>query len=114
MTRRAVQRRVPWRNQRAVFRGVPPPPVGGYGRTEFFNGLIELVETAGRGYVRPMNVRAIVGGKLIRLKLSPGLATAWRENKGRHMSEAEAIQFVERKRRAHALRTAHPYLAPRP
>ena len=79
----------------------------------FSNGLIELVETAGKVYIRAMNVRAIVGGKLIQLKLSSGLATAWRQNKGRRMSEAEAIQFVERKRRAHALRTAHPYLAPR-
>ena len=72
------------------------------------------MESAGRVYVSLMHVRAIVGGKLIRLKLSPGLATAWRQNKGRRLSEAEAIQFVERKRRAHALRTAHPYLAPRP
>ena len=60
-----------------------------------------------------MNVSAIVGGKLIKLRLSPGLAEAWKQNKGKRMSEAESIRFVERKRREHALRTASPYLAPR-
>jgi len=60
-----------------------------------------------------MNVSAIVGGKLIKLKLSPGLAEAWKKNKGRRMSEAEAVRFVERKRREHALRMATPYLAHR-
>jgi len=60
-----------------------------------------------------VNVSAIVGGKLVRLKLSAGLAEAWKQNKGRRMNEAEAIRFVERKRRAHALRWAGPYLAPR-
>ena len=58
-----------------------------------------------------MQVRAIVGGKLIKLKLSPGLAEAWSQNKGRRMSGAKAVRFVERKRREHALRTASPYLA---
>ena len=60
-----------------------------------------------------MHVSAIVGGKLIKLKLSPGLAEAWKQNNGRRMSEAEAVRFVERKRREHALRQASPYLAPR-
>jgi hypothetical protein len=46
------------------------------------------------------------------LKLSPGLAAAWKQNKGRRMSEAEAVRFVETKRREHALRQASPYLAP--
>ena len=61
-----------------------------------------------------MTVSAIVGGKVVRLKLSTGLAAAWKQNKGRRMSEAEAIRSVERKRREHALRAAGPYLAPRP
>ena len=61
-----------------------------------------------------MNVNAIVGGKLVKLKLSPGLAEAWKQNKGRRMSEPEAIGFVERKRHEHAWRIASPYLAPRP
>ena len=60
-----------------------------------------------------MNVSAIVGGKLVQLKLSTGLVEAWKQNKGRRMSETEAIHFVERKRREHALRAASPYLASR-
>jgi hypothetical protein len=60
-----------------------------------------------------VNFSAIVGGKLIKLKLSPGLAEAWKQNKGRRMSEAEAVRFVERRRREHALRQAIPYLAHR-
>ena len=54
-----------------------------------------------------------MAGKLIKLKLSPGLAEAWKQNKGKRMSEAGVVQFVERKRREHALRTAQPYLAAR-
>jgi len=64
-------------------------------------------------YLAAMNVSAIVGGKLIKLKLSPGLAEAWKQNKGRRMSETEAVSFVENKRREHALRQASPYLAHR-
>jgi hypothetical protein len=64
-------------------------------------------------YLAAMNVSAIVGGKLIKLKLSPGLAAAWKQNKGRRMSETEAVRFVENKRREHALRQASPYLATR-
>ena len=57
-----------------------------------------------------MYVKAIVGGKVIRLKLSSGLVEAWKKNKGRRMTEGQAIEFVEEKRRAHALRQANPYL----
>jgi len=60
-----------------------------------------------------MNVNAIVGGKLSKLKLSPGLVAAWKQNKRRHMSETEAVRFVETKRREHALRQASPFLATR-
>lgn len=49
-----------------------------------------------------MTVSANVGGKVIRWKLSPGLAAAWKQNQGQRMSEAEAIRFVERKRRERA------------
>ena len=59
-------------------------------------------------YLAAMNVNAIVGGKLIKLKLSPGLAAAWKQNKGRRMNETEAVRFVETKRREHALRQASP------
>lgn len=60
-----------------------------------------------------MNVSAIVGGKLIKLKLSPGFAEAWKQNKGRRMSETKAVSFVEHKRREHALRQASLYIAHR-
>ena len=72
-----------------------------------------LVEGRHMDYLAAMNVNAIVGGKLIKLKLSPGLAAAWKQNKGRRMSETEAVRFVETKRREHALRQASPYLASR-
>ena len=60
-----------------------------------------------------MNVEAIVGGRVVKLKLSAGLAEAWRRNRGKKMTEGEAIGFVEQKRREYALRTAKPYLASR-
>ena len=49
-----------------------------------------------------MFVKAIVGGKVIRLKLSAGLAEAWQKNKGQTMTDQEAIVFVEQKRRERA------------
>lgn len=61
-----------------------------------------------------MIVEAIVDGKLVRLTLSRGLAQAWRRNRGKHMTDLQAIDFVERKRREHALRSARPYLESRP
>jgi hypothetical protein len=61
-----------------------------------------------------MHATAIVGGKVVRFKLSPALARAHRENRGRALSEREAVAFVESKRRARALRRAKPYLESRP
>ena len=61
-----------------------------------------------------MHATAIVGGKVVRFKLSPALARAHRENRGRALSERKAIEFVEAKRRARALRRAKPYLESRP
>jgi hypothetical protein len=61
-----------------------------------------------------MIVKAVVDGKVVRLTLSRGLAQAWRQNHGRVMTEQQAIEFVERKRREHALRSAKPYLESRP
>jgi hypothetical protein len=61
-----------------------------------------------------MYATAVVGGKVVRFKLSPALARAHRQNRGKVMTEAEAIAFVEAKRRARALRRARPYLASRP
>ena len=56
-----------------------------------------------------MQATAVVGGKIIRFKLSPALARAHRENRGQTMTDAEAVRFVEGKRRARALRRAKPY-----
>ena len=61
-----------------------------------------------------MIVTAIVDGKVIRLTLSRGLVQAWRQNRGRRMTDQQAIEFVERKRREYALRSAKPYLENRP
>jgi hypothetical protein len=61
-----------------------------------------------------MYATAIVNGKAVRFKLSPGLARAHRQNRGKTMTEVEAVAFVETKRRARALRRARPYRARRP
>ena len=47
-------------------------------------------------------------------KLSPELARAHRANAGKTMSDAQAVAFVEKKRRRFALRRAQPYLESRP
>ena len=57
-----------------------------------------------------MQAKAIVGGKLVNFKLSPELARAHRNNVGKTMSDEQAIVWVEKKRRARALRQAKPYL----
>jgi hypothetical protein len=73
-----------------------------------------LVSVAAFAYAGVMHATAIVGGKVVRFKLSPALARAHRQNRGKAMTEAEAVAFVETKRRARALRRARPYLASRP
>jgi hypothetical protein len=60
-----------------------------------------------------MYVTAVVEGRVVRFKLSPGLARAHRENRGKTMTEREAVDFVEAKRCARALRRARPYLESR-
>ena len=60
-----------------------------------------------------MYATAIVDGNVVRFKLSPALARAHRENRGKTMTEQEAVEFVEAKRRALALRRAKPYLESR-
>jgi hypothetical protein len=72
------------------------------------------VSAAGFAYADLMYAKAVVGGKVVRFKLSPALARAHRENRGKSMTEAEALAFVETKRRARALRRVRPYLASRP
>lgn len=53
-----------------------------------------------------MYTTAIVEGKVVRFKLSPALARAHRENRGKSVTERGAVAFVETKRRAQALRRA--------
>jgi hypothetical protein len=72
------------------------------------------VSLAAFAYADVMYATAVVGGKVVRFKLSPALARAHRQNRGKAMTEAEAVAFVEAKRRARALRRARPYLASRP
>ena len=73
-----------------------------------------LVSVAAFTYAGVMYATAVVGGKVVRFKLSPALARAHRQNRGKAMTETEAVAFVETKRRARALRRARPYLASRP
>jgi hypothetical protein len=73
-----------------------------------------VVSVAAFAYADVMYATAVVGGKVVRFKLSPALARAHRQNRGKSMTEAEAFAFVENKRRARALRRARPYLASRP
>jgi hypothetical protein len=45
-----------------------------------------------------VTVRAIVDGKVVRLKLSPGVAQAWRQNRGKTMIEKRVSKWsVDRK-----------------
>jgi hypothetical protein len=60
-----------------------------------------------------MYATTVIDGKVIRFKLSPAVARAHRENGGKSMTEAEAIELVETKRRERALRRAKPYLESR-
>ena len=73
-----------------------------------------LVSVTAIAYAGVMYATAVVGGKVVRFKLSPALARAHRQHRGKNMTEADAIAFVENKRRARALRRARPYLASRP
>ena len=57
-----------------------------------------------------MIATAIVKGKIVRVRLSPALAKAHKRNADKTMTEREAIEFVEAKRRERALREAAAYL----
>jgi hypothetical protein len=72
-----------------------------------------LVSPSPRGYLKTMQAKAIVGGRLVNFQLSPELARAHRANAGKTMTDKEAVAFVEKKRRAFALRRARPYLESR-
>lgn len=73
----------------------------------------KFAEVDGFGYAGVMYATAVVDGKVVRFRLSPALARAHRENRGKTMTDQEAVEFVERKRRARALRRAKPYLESR-
>ena len=72
-----------------------------------------LVSASVFAYADGMYATAVVDGKVVRFKLSPALVRAHRENRGKTMTEREAVRFVEAKRRARALRRARPYLESR-
>ena len=57
-----------------------------------------------------MTAKAIVQGKVTKFRLSPALARAQKRNAGGELNDAEAIAFVEKRRRVSVLRAAHPYL----
>lgn len=78
-----------------------------------FAGTRWLRFSAGLDYIPGMYAKAIVGGKLLRFRLSPELARAHRANAGKTMSEEQVVEFVESRRRSLALRRAKPYLASR-
>ena len=60
-----------------------------------------------------MKATAIVKGKVITFMLAPGLAAAHRRHTGERMSEAEAVAFVEAKRRTQSSQLETPRLARR-
>jgi hypothetical protein len=57
-----------------------------------------------------MTATAIVGGKVVKFLLPPALAKAHQRNAGRTMTNRQAVDFVEAKRRKLGLRRAKPYL----
>jgi hypothetical protein len=104
---------------------VDQPRIAGYFLTPSYAPLLtgasvasasprRLCPMATFAYAGVMYATAVVGGKVVRFKLSPALARAHRQNRGKAMTEAEAVAVVEAKRRARALRRARPYLASRP
>jgi hypothetical protein len=72
-----------------------------------------LVSSSPRGYLKTMQAKAIVGGRQVNFPLSPERARAHRANAGKTMTDKESVAFVEKKRRALALRRARPYLESR-
>jgi hypothetical protein len=67
-----------------------------------------------RPYTRAVYATLTIDGKPVRFRLPAALASAWRRNAGKTMTDEEVIAFVEEKRRQLALRRAKPCLASRP
>lgn len=61
-----------------------------------------------------MKATAIVGGKVVKFALPPALAKAHQRHAGQTMTDQQAVEYVEAKRRQSALRRAKPYLEGRP
>jgi Holliday junction resolvase-like predicted endonuclease len=58
-----------------------------------------------------MTGTVLVRGKMVRFRLSPGLAKAQLRTRSQTMTEHAAVAFVEAKRKRRLLREAKPYLA---
>jgi hypothetical protein len=71
------------------------------------------VSVAASAYADVMYATAVVGGKIVRFKLSPALVRAHRQNRGKAMTESQAVAFVGTGRRARTLRRGRPYPASR-
>ena len=65
-----------------------------------------VASSDGIAYPEAMYATAVVDGKVVRFKLSPALARAHRENRGKSLSEKEAVAVVEAKRQLQARRRA--------
>lgn len=61
-----------------------------------------------------MKATAIVKGRVVAFTLPPGLAAAHRRHQGERMTEAQALNFVESKRRAWTRKRAAAYSESRP
>jgi hypothetical protein len=57
-----------------------------------------------------MTGTAIVRGKLVKFSLPASLARAQRRNRGKTMTDQQAVDFVEHQRQRRLLRTVRAYL----
>lgn len=67
-----------------------------------------LVSVSFFAYADVVYATVVVEGKVVRFKLSPALARAHRANRGKTITELEAVALVKAKRRVRALRRAGP------
>ena len=54
------------------------------------------MSVAASAYADVMYATALVGGRFVRFKVSPALARVHRQNRGKVITEAEAVAFVEK------------------
>ena len=66
--------------------------------------------TAPHDRIISTKANAIVKGKVISFNLLRGMVAAHRRNKGRSLDEAEAVEYVESKRRVHAKKRMSAYI----